>query len=201
MEPGEVFISYARADSDFVLKLAKDLRAANVNFWLDQLDIAAGERWDQSIQEALEKSETLLLVLTPQSVASQNVMDEVAYALHTKKLVVPLLHKSCDVPFRVQRLQHIDFIDDYDAGVCRLLSALHSGHPPRGSATPQTETEHPADPPRPTRVSPAPVKAKGGFNIGGIGGNASFSAAGDMVAGDKVTQTTQFVGSDRQKKT
>ena len=31
---------------------------------------------------------------------------------------------------------------------------------------------------------------KGGFNIGSIGGNASFSAGGDIVAGDKVTQTT-----------
>ena len=31
---------------------------------------------------------------------------------------------------------------------------------------------------------------KGGFHIGRVGGNASFSAGGDMVAGDKVTQTT-----------
>jgi hypothetical protein len=31
---------------------------------------------------------------------------------------------------------------------------------------------------------------KGGFNISSVGGNASFSAGGDMVAGDKTTQTT-----------
>jgi hypothetical protein len=31
---------------------------------------------------------------------------------------------------------------------------------------------------------------KGGFHIGAVGGNASFSAGGDMVAGDKITQTT-----------
>ena len=31
---------------------------------------------------------------------------------------------------------------------------------------------------------------KGGFHIGSVGGNASFSAGGDMVAGDNVTQTT-----------
>src|SRR6266478_923210 len=31
---------------------------------------------------------------------------------------------------------------------------------------------------------------KGGFHIGTVGGNASFSAGGDMVAGDKITQTT-----------
>ena len=31
---------------------------------------------------------------------------------------------------------------------------------------------------------------KGGFNIGSVGGNATFSAGGDMVGGDKTTQTT-----------
>lgn len=31
---------------------------------------------------------------------------------------------------------------------------------------------------------------KGGFHIGTVGGNASFSAGGDMVTGDKITQTT-----------
>ena len=31
---------------------------------------------------------------------------------------------------------------------------------------------------------------KGGFHIGTVGGNASFTAGGDIVAGDKITQTT-----------
>jgi hypothetical protein len=32
--------------------------------------------------------------------------------------------------------------------------------------------------------------SRGGFNIGSVGGNASFSAGGDIVAGDRTTQTT-----------
>jgi hypothetical protein len=31
---------------------------------------------------------------------------------------------------------------------------------------------------------------KGGFHIGTVGGNATFNAGGDIVAGDKITQTT-----------
>jgi len=31
---------------------------------------------------------------------------------------------------------------------------------------------------------------KGGFHVGVVGGNASFAAGSDMVAGDKITQTT-----------
>ena len=42
----KVFFSYARADAEFVLKLANDLRSAGISLWIDQLDITPGERWD-----------------------------------------------------------------------------------------------------------------------------------------------------------
>jgi hypothetical protein len=38
--------------------------------------------------------------------------------------------------------------------------------------------------------------SKGGFHIGTVGGNASFTAGGDMVAGDKITQTTTTTGEN-----
>jgi hypothetical protein len=41
-----------------------------------------------------------------------------------------------------------------------------------------------------TRREAMSGSTKGGFHIGTVGGNASFSAGGDMVAGDKITQTT-----------
>ena len=44
MVTGKTFFSYSRDDSEFVLKLAKDLRAAGADVWLDQLDIGAGKR-------------------------------------------------------------------------------------------------------------------------------------------------------------
>jgi len=34
-----VFVSYSRADSEFALKLVRDLKAAGISVWLDQLDI------------------------------------------------------------------------------------------------------------------------------------------------------------------
>ena len=52
-------------------------------------------------------------------------MDEVSYALDEGKRVVPLLLKNCEVPFRIRRLQQIDFAGDYKTGVDRLLAALN----------------------------------------------------------------------------
>lgn len=107
-----IFFSYSRADSAFVLKLAKDLRDNGADVWLDQLDIKAGSHWDSSIEQALAASSRLIVVLSKASVASNNVMDEVSYALESGKTVIPVLLNECTPPFRLRRLQRIDFTGD-----------------------------------------------------------------------------------------
>jgi hypothetical protein len=124
MGPETTFFSYARADSDFVLKLARDLRQAGADVWLDQLDIEAGNRWDLSVGEALKDSKKMLVILSPDSVSSNNVMDEVSFALEAGKTVIPILYKACDIPFRLRRVQHADFTINYDEALKNLLQAL-----------------------------------------------------------------------------
>jgi hypothetical protein len=105
----QYFFSYAHKDSEFVLKLAKELRAIGVKVWLDQLDIFGGQRWDRAIEGALRTCQGMIAVLSPESLASNNVMDEVSYALEEGKLVVPILLRVCVIPFRLRRVQYIDF--------------------------------------------------------------------------------------------
>jgi serine/threonine protein kinase len=121
---GKFFFSYARADSEFVLKLAEDLRSVGTNLWLDQLDIPGGARWDRAVEEALHASPCLLVVLSPASVASNNVMDEVSFGLETNKRIVPILFKDCAIPFRLKRLHYIDFRVGYNDGFTRLMQTI-----------------------------------------------------------------------------
>jgi hypothetical protein len=51
-------------------------------------------------------------------------MDEVSYALEAKKLVIPILYRECTIPFRLRRLQYIDFRNDYQSGLSHLLKVL-----------------------------------------------------------------------------
>ena len=118
------FFSYSRSDSDFVLQLAKDLRDAGADLWLDQLDIKAGSRWDASIEAALNSASRLIVILSPASVDSNNVMDEVNFALENSKTVIPVLLSECTAPFRLRRLQRIDFSGDYQKGLKQLLEVL-----------------------------------------------------------------------------
>jgi len=124
--PGAIasFFSYSRDDSEFVLQLAGDLKAARASVWMDQLDIVPGQRWDRAIEDALANCPCMIVILSPASVNSTNVMDEVSFALEEKKTVIPVIHKDCTVPFRLRRLQHVDFRQDYGRGLKELLKTL-----------------------------------------------------------------------------
>ena len=124
VEESKIFFSYARADAEFVLRLAKDLRSAGINLWMDQLDIRPGDRWDSAVEKALRACQYLLVILSPASVASQNVMDEVSAALESNKRIVPVHYRDTEIPFRLKRVQYIDFRADYDKGFEQLLKAL-----------------------------------------------------------------------------
>ena len=138
MEELQYFFSYSRKDSEFVRRLAEELREAGINLWLDQL-ILGGQRWDGAVEEALQTCQGMIAVLSPDAVASQNVMDEVSYALEEKKIVIPILLHSCTIPFRLRRVQYIDFTADYSTAFAQLLRALRIDQPlpPRAPAVPE----------------------------------------------------------------
>ncbi len=118
------FFSYSRDDSDFALKLAGDLKAGGASVWLDQVDITPGDQWDRAVEDALTNCPRLLVILSPASVSSRNVMDEVSFALEKGKTVIPVLYRDCAVPFRLRRVQHVDFRQDYGRGLQDLLKTL-----------------------------------------------------------------------------
>ena len=122
-----MFVSYAREDAEFALRLAKSLREAGVVIWMDQLDIRPGQRWDEAVEAELKECAGLILVLSPAAVTSPNVMDEVSYALETRKQVVPILHAKCDIPFRLRRVEYIDFTAQYETALDRLCHAIGAG--------------------------------------------------------------------------
>ena len=114
------FISYCRKDNTFAIRLAKDLRAQGIEVWIDQLDIADGENWDDAIERALNSCLKVVLVLSPDSVRSQNVKDEISYAIEKEKAVIPVMYRPCSIPYRWRRLQRIDAQHGYEDALKRI---------------------------------------------------------------------------------
>ena len=103
------FISYSRVDSDFVDILHRLLTSKGYDAWLDRRNISAGSRWDQEIETAIKQRSHMTVILSPSSVESANVADEWSYAIDEGKTVIPILHRPCDVPMRLRRMNWIDF--------------------------------------------------------------------------------------------
>ncbi len=125
MTTQKIFFSYSRADGfEFARRLAVDLKKKGFDVWIDQEDIRAGLKWDAEIEKALESADCVLYLETEKSGVSANVLDEVYYAIEQNKKVIPLIFVDSRTPFRLQRLQHIDFTQNYNTGLALLVNEL-----------------------------------------------------------------------------
>lgn len=125
--PATIFISYARADQAFVSRLANNLLKFEIDVWLDLYRIDPGRSWARQIGEALDQCQIMLLVLSPAAFESENVDDEWNYFLDQKKKVVSVLHQPCKIPYRLSKLQYVDFNElDFDMSLARLVATLNT---------------------------------------------------------------------------
>jgi WD40 repeat protein len=122
----KVFISYSRRDaSEFADELVAGLELAGFAPFLDRHDISAGEDWEARLGGLIAQSDTVLFVVTPESVKSQRCVWEVERTLGLSKRLLPVIHKpvaDSDIPSQLSRLQFIRF--DTGRGVTRPLAEL-----------------------------------------------------------------------------
>ncbi|MBN1954054.1 MAG: TIR domain-containing protein [Anaerolineae bacterium] len=135
-----VFISYAHKDAGFVLPLATRLQQYDVRVWLDDWSIQPGDNWDLVIDRAIDNCTHFLVVLSPYSVESLEVMGELRAALDERKKIVPVLYQECRIPRALRLIHYIDFTgrepDDEEA-FGRLLHALGVPLPPTKQPPPE----------------------------------------------------------------
>ncbi len=158
------FVSYSRKDSAFVQRLVRDLKKAGAAIWLDKFEIKPGTEWDRAVEDALIACPRMLLVLSPTSATSANVLDEITVAIRMKKTIVPILYQDCAIPMRVSRLQYVDFRTDYKEGLAELLPHLvPTGEADTGLHSTEPVKSVPAETGEPeARKSPETVEAKDG---------------------------------------
>lgn len=132
-----VFISYSRRDIDFVNKLVADLRRQRATVWFDKR-LRVGKDWQVQLEQAIKQSDAFVLVMSPDSLASEWVQWEIEKAREHGKPIFPLWHRECDdVPSELARLQRIDLIKDYQAGVLELAEDLYEISGEEDTLTPE----------------------------------------------------------------
>jgi tetratricopeptide (TPR) repeat protein len=131
------FISYSSVDAfEFAFELCDSLLAGPppIPVWLDKREVKPGQDWDEQIVEAIRTCDSLIFLMTSDSVEPKSVCKlEWTRALRYKKAIVPiLLQPEAEMPFRLGSRQWIDFTSDFDTGLAKLRKHLRWLSSPEG---------------------------------------------------------------------
>lgn len=103
-----VFISYSRKDSEAADRLHAALTAQGLNPYLDKHDIAAGEDWKARLGGLIESADTMVFLISPDSIASEICDWEINHAELKGKRILPVMTREAqNVPERLQRLNYV----------------------------------------------------------------------------------------------
>lgn len=111
--PITAFISYSRQDGDFADLMSMQLNKHGIQTWLDMGNILVGDNWKLQIKDAIDHSDCLILILSPDSLKSEFVIFEWAYAMGRDKEIFPVvLQDISDLMHPIlEDLQYKDFTD------------------------------------------------------------------------------------------
>ncbi len=113
--PHDIFISYSRKDSEQALTLAEKLRADGIQVWIDKHGIIGAEKWATEIVEGIKGCSTFILLISGNSVQSENVLRELSLASETRKRILPVEIERIELPssfmYPLAGLQHVKILD------------------------------------------------------------------------------------------
>ena len=139
----DIFISYSRKDSAKALDLTERLRARGMTVWIDQHSIEGATSWSQEIVEEIDTCGAFLLLVSPDSVVSRNVVRETTLAFESQRTILPVDIEMVPLPHAlryplagIQRVAY-DQLDSIHRALTRLSLPRVVGTPP--SAQPETE--------------------------------------------------------------
>jgi len=80
------FISYSHSDKQFVKRLGADLREYGIDIWRDEDEMRVGDSLIERITSAINAVDYVLAIISPHSLNSKWVKEELEQALHLQIL-------------------------------------------------------------------------------------------------------------------
>lgn len=127
--PMKVFISHAGRDAATADQVATALRKHGIESSIDASAAQIGSEWHKSVANALDASDAMLVLVSPDAMKSRGVHSEIEHALlepRFKDRLIPLrLRPTADgsVPWILNEFQMID-LPNSTAGMQRVISTV-----------------------------------------------------------------------------
>jgi formylglycine-generating enzyme required for sulfatase activity len=113
-----VFLSHSSRDKPWVIQLKDALRRYGVSVWLDKDEIRPGDHFGEALEQALDNSRTVALIVSPEAVTSGWVKEEyyralaLATARGTAVQIIPVILRKAELPGFLQSRNWVDFRDE-----------------------------------------------------------------------------------------
>jgi hypothetical protein len=105
----KVFLSYARADRQQALGVARHLRDAGLQVWDPEREILPGGDWTFALRKALDSASAMVVFISPEAIESRSVTHEIEYALGAKhlrgRLIPVVVRPARKAPWILKSLQ------------------------------------------------------------------------------------------------
>jgi len=88
--PQDIFISYSSRDRESADQLTELLISAGLSVWIDRSGLEVSSSWSSEIVEAINNCTAFIVLLSPASLESHNVIKEVSLASQKRKKILPL---------------------------------------------------------------------------------------------------------------
>lgn len=98
----DIFISYSSKDREKAEQLTEQLSSTGFSVWIDRHGIGAAASWSEEIVHALDACRAFVVLLSPFSIQSKNVVREVALAFEKNKKILPLDLAPVQLPGSLQ---------------------------------------------------------------------------------------------------
>lgn len=119
-----IFLSHSTKDNDFTRFLNDALKDEGFDVWVDFEDIEPGQRWLHAIQNGIEESAAVVVVMSKAAQASEWCEREALLAMDLKKPIHTALIETMPLPLHLINRQFTDFRKDRDEAAKRLAAAL-----------------------------------------------------------------------------
>ena len=96
-----VFVSYSHRDSVTVFQEIQELHQDGYRVWYDE-GIDPGNEWPEEVATALSRAAMFLVFVSGNSVASQNVRNEINFALNNRKPFLAIYLSETELPVGLQ---------------------------------------------------------------------------------------------------
>ena len=205
----KIFVSYARVDKPYCVRIIETLHAHEV--WYDQRHYADQDRWKEILRR-LDWCDVFLYLLSPEAVASLYCRRELEIALRLKRDVIPvLIDRETVLPDNMKGWQYIDLSDSLTAdNVAQLLNAILLVERQRATPASSRNTglapaeSNPADPANPVELISSAVRAleKGDFDNAILLLNQAKSSGyqSRFVSLDRLLRIAEGANADRSDK-